>query len=83
MRATFADFTIDPPRFGNGTARYTRCHPDRDRLAIGAGGRVELDFALDGGELPEQLTLTLIARVSPLGNPWDGRPSTSPSTGMR
>ncbi|MEE4591550.1 discoidin domain-containing protein [Streptomyces sp. DSM 41524] len=67
MRATFADFTIDPPRFGNGTARYIRCHPDRDRLAIGAGGRVELDFALDGGELPEQLTLTLIARVSPLG----------------
>ncbi|MBD3002974.1 discoidin domain-containing protein [Streptomyces sp. 5-10] len=67
MRATFADFTIDPPRFGNGTARYTRCHPDRDRLAIGAGGRVEIDFALDGGELPEQLTLTLIARVSPLG----------------
>ncbi|TMU99528.1 discoidin domain-containing protein [Streptomyces sp. DASNCL29] len=67
MRATFADFTIDPPRFGNGTARYIRCHPDRDRLAIGAGGRVELDFALDDGELPEQLTLTLIARVSPLG----------------
>ncbi|MGW7615734.1 SMI1/KNR4 family protein [Streptomyces antimycoticus] len=67
MRATFADFTIDPPRFGNGTARYERCRPDRDRLAIGAGGRVELDFALDDGELPEQLTLTLIARVSPLG----------------
>ncbi|MFS7873327.1 discoidin domain-containing protein [Streptomyces asiaticus] len=67
MRATFADFTIDPPRFGNGAARYIRCHPDRDRLAIGAGGRVELDFVLDGGELPEQLTLTLIARVSPLG----------------
>ncbi|MCG0287244.1 SMI1/KNR4 family protein [Streptomyces sp. PSAA01] len=67
MRATFADFTIDPPRFGNGTARYERCHPDRDRLAIGAGGRVELDFALEDGELPEQLTLTLIARVSPLG----------------
>ncbi|ATL80521.1 SMI1/KNR4 family protein [Streptomyces malaysiensis subsp. malaysiensis] len=67
MRATFADFAIDPPRFGNATARYAKCHPDRDRLAIGAGASVELDFALDRDELPEQLTLTLIARVSPLG----------------
>ncbi|MDP9612067.1 SMI1/KNR4 family protein [Streptomyces demainii] len=66
MRATFADFTVDPPRFGNGTARYRRCRPDRERLAIGAGGRVEFDFALDG-EPPEQLTLTLVARVPPLG----------------
>ncbi|WP_051885702.1 SMI1/KNR4 family protein [Streptomyces hygroscopicus] len=68
MRATFADFTVDPPRFGNGTARYRRCRPDRERLAIGAGGRVEFDFALDG-EPPEQLTLTLVARVPPLGEP--------------
>ncbi|WP_102933538.1 SMI1/KNR4 family protein [Streptomyces malaysiensis] len=67
MRATFADFAIDPPRFGNATARYAKCHPDRDRLAIGAGASVELGFALDRDELPEQLTLTLIARVSPLG----------------
>ncbi|MFE2672985.1 SMI1/KNR4 family protein [Streptomyces hygroscopicus] len=66
MRATFADFTVDPPRFGNGTARYRRCRPDRDRLAIGAGGSVEFDFALDG-EPPQQLTLTLVARVPPLG----------------
>lgn len=67
MRPTFGDFTTDPARLGNSTARYEGCHPARDHLEIDAGGSVELDFTLDDGAVPAQATLTVTALVSLLG----------------
>ncbi|MFJ2648013.1 SMI1/KNR4 family protein [Streptomyces sp. NPDC087420] len=80
MRATFADFTTDPPRPGPGTARFDHCHPAPDHLAVDAGGGVTFDFVPadvfppgEGGT-PGELTLTVTALVPPTG----GSPGDTP-----
>ncbi|WP_446040567.1 SMI1/KNR4 family protein [Streptomyces sp. SID1121] len=80
MRATFADFTTDPPRRGPRAARLENCRPAPDHLAIDAGGSVTFDFVpadiLPPGEdgTPGELTLTVTAPVPPNSESPDDAP---------
>ncbi|MDH6109586.1 hypothetical protein P3T36_000357 [Kitasatospora sp. MAP12-15] len=69
MDPVFVDFSTPELRRGNAEARTEKCSADRDHLALGAGGAVEIDFdvPVDADALPEELTLKIRALVSKLG----------------
>lgn len=67
MKATFADFSVIPPRLSNAAVRYEACHAAGSHLAMGAGGSVTLDFEVKEREEIAEATLKVTALVSKLG----------------
>ncbi|WP_406356128.1 alpha-1,2-mannosidase [Streptomyces sp. NBC_01635] len=67
MEATFADFSVHPPRLANVEVRHEDGRFAGSHLALGAGGSVTMEFEVeDPADIP-QATLTMTALVSKLG----------------
>ncbi|MFE7933301.1 discoidin domain-containing protein [Streptomyces sp. NPDC057456] len=68
MKATFADFSVDPARLSNAVVTHDRAEFGGSHLTLNAGGTVTLDFEVaDPEDIPEA-TLTVTALVSRLGS---------------
>ena len=67
MEPVYADFTVNPARFGNAVLRRERCSTTRTHLLVDAGGWVELRFEANGPRDTEQAVVTVNALVSKRG----------------
>ncbi|MDQ0580849.1 discoidin domain-containing protein [Streptomyces rishiriensis] len=68
LKATFADFSVDPVRLSNAVVGHDRAGFGGSHLALNAGATVTLDFEVaDPEDIPEA-TLTVTALVSRLGS---------------
>ncbi|GAA2270895.1 hypothetical protein GCM10010145_01710 [Streptomyces ruber] len=67
LDATYADFSVTPPRLANAEVRQHLSRPAGGHLALDAGGTVEVDFEVNDPEGIPQATLTVTALVSKLG----------------
>ena len=63
MEPIYADFSVDPARFGNVVVSSEGCAPASSHLMFGAGGWVELRFAANGPRDTEQAVVTVTALV--------------------
>ncbi|WP_320780062.1 alpha-1,2-mannosidase [Streptomyces sp. CRN 30] len=67
LEATYADFSVTPPRLSNAEVKHHLTRPAGGHLALDAGGSLELDFEVADPEGIPQATLTVTALVSKLG----------------
>jgi OAA-family lectin sugar binding domain/SMI1 / KNR4 family (SUKH-1) len=67
MEPIYADFSVDPARFGNVVVSHEGCATASSHLMFDAGGRVELRFAANGPRDTAQAVVTVTALVSKLG----------------
>jgi lectin domain-containing protein/SMI1/KNR4 family protein SUKH-1 len=67
MEPIYADFSVDPARFGGAAVRRDGCSTAPSHLEVDAGGWVELHFEADGPQETAQAAVTVTALVSKRG----------------
>ncbi len=76
FEATYADFSVDPPRLSNAEAGFHGGGFAGSHVALGADGAVTLDFEVQDPQDVPQATLTVTALVSKLGSSLGYAPMT-------
>ncbi|MFJ8000018.1 alpha-1,2-mannosidase [Streptomyces sp. NPDC096310] len=60
MEPVFADFSTRPARLSNAVVGHHRCGVASSHLALGGGGHIKLDFAVDGRQEIAEAVVTVV-----------------------